>query len=196
MRFVASLGLFGMAFPVAVVAGENQEGSLDLVLGFGPVFPVGAHAEGFSTGFGGHGGIGVTAGGFGISLMMGSDEPATKDATNRAISIELGRPLEVSEAIVPVELQALYRGRLGSSPLVLGGQAGIGGASVTLRLKNTDARLSDTWHFGSSAGVSLGVRWRDAIIAAVCEYRRVFTTPDPTDYVTTRLQIAIPLIKG
>src|SRR5262245_2888460 len=176
------------------VAESND--SIDLGIGFGPVFPVGSYADGFSTGFGGYGFLGVTSGPVGLRVLMGSDEPATRDETNQKFSSYVGQLVEVTQAIVPVELQGLYRTRMGGSPILLGAQTGIGAANITTRIKDTDARLSDTWHFGSSAAVSVGVRiWRDGILAAVGEYRHVFTSPDPTAYFDTRLELTIPVFK-
>jgi opacity protein-like surface antigen len=81
--------------------------------------------------------------------------------------------------------------------LLFGVQAGVGAANVTTRIKDSDIRLSDKWHFDSSAGVSFGVRaWLHSTIAVLGEYRYVITDPDPTSYFDTQLEVTIPLIRN
>lgn len=171
----------------------HAQQNLLIGIGFGGVVPTGRFADGYSAGFEGSGSIGVMSGRFGLRLRSGSVEPRTRGKTNDALSARIGRPIKVRQAIVPVELQALYLFPLGSSPVAFRFQAGMGGSDLTLRIAGTDNRLEDEWRFGMSGGVGLSSRWRSSHgrIGVSGVFHRVFEKPYAIDYFTGELELTI-----
>jgi opacity protein-like surface antigen len=136
---------------------EAPEAHFVLGLTFGLVVPTGDYSEGFGGGGMGTASVGLTGRRFGGRLLMGSVEPRTRGPTNDLYSARLGSPVEVSQAIVPVELQGIAAFPSQTSRLVVALQAGAGLHSVTVRRKGTDDKLDDFNRFGFSTGA--GVRY-------------------------------------
>jgi len=131
----------------------------------------------------------------GMRLYVGSAEPRTRSRTNDAWSTIVGRRVEIRTAVVPVEVQGLYLIPLRTSALALRLQGGLGASSITTRIKGTDDRLSDDWHFGLSSGarVILSRRRQGPTFGLGLHgaYRRIFDGPDSIDYVTGELEFSL-----
>ena len=142
---------------VAARAEEALEGHFLFGGSGGVVIPTGEFSEGFSAGGMGTAFFGVTGRRFGARFLFGSSEPGTRRLMNDAYSARLGRPVKVTEAIVPAELQGIAAFPAQTSRLAVVLQAGAGLHNVTIRLKGTDKRLDEDNHFGFSTGA--GVRY-------------------------------------
>jgi hypothetical protein len=173
----------------------RAEQSLFFSLGLGAAVPTGTFADGYEAGIMGDGSFGVMSGRMGARLYMGSAEPGTLARTNDAWSSLAGRPIEVSTAVVPVEVQGLYLIPLRASTLALRLQGGLGGASITTRVRGTDDRLSDDWRFGMSGGAGLILSRRSQGptfgLGVHGVYRRVFDGSDSIDYITGGLEFSL-----
>ena len=168
--------------------------SLFFSLGFGAVVPTGSLADGYAAGLMGDGSFGFMNGRMGVRLLMGSAEPNTRGRTNDAWSAVVGRRIEVREALVPVEVQGLYLIPLRPSTLALRLQGGLGASSVTTRIKGTDDRLADDWHFGMSGGAGLILSRRNGPTFGMGihgVYRRIFDGPDSIDAITGELELSL-----
>ena len=171
--------------------GDRRDEVVMLDLGIGPVVPIGSYADGHSAGFGGTASFGIMSGHWGLRLFSGSADPGERQAIHDAMSARVGRPIEVDESIVPLELQGLYRVRLGTSPFALRFQAGLGASNVVVRIKDSDDRLLDDWHVGYSGGVSLSAPlWPHSRIGLNAAYHRVAGS-DPIDYLMGALELSI-----
>ena len=155
----------------------------------GPVFPFGSLGDGYSTGFGAKIYAGVIANDLALRLIVGSAEPDTRDETNDMWSDRVGRPVKTKTAIVPVELQALYRIPLGESQFAFEAYAGGGASNVTIRIDGSDGKLADEWDFSFGGGAGISYFWRIKI-GIHSTFSRVLTD-DTIDYVTTDLELAV-----
>lgn len=131
----------------------------------------------------------------GVRLLMGSLEPSTLGRTNDAWSTLEGRQIEVSEAIVPVEVQGLYLIPLRGPTLALRLLVGLGACNVTTRIQGTDDRLADDWHPGMSGGAGLILSKRREGptfgVGVHGAYRRVFDGADSADHMTGELEFSL-----
>jgi hypothetical protein len=160
-----------------------------LGLSGGIVIPTGEFSDGF--GAGGMGAISLELQGrmFGVRLLLGSSEPGTRSPTNDAYSARLGRRVEVTEAIVPVELQGIAAFPARTRRLGLTLQAGAGLHAVTVRLKNTDDRIDDDTRFGFSAGG--GVRYAVHRLHATVGLNGVLHGTGSSRYATVELELVL-----
>lgn len=157
-----SIGLLAstvLSLAMVAVAHGDEASEAHFVLGLtgGLVVPIGHFSKGFGTGGMGTGSLGLTGSRFGVRLLMGSAEPGTRGPTNDLYSARLGSPVEVEQAIVPVELQGIAALPSQTSRFVVALHAGAGFHSVTVRRKGTDDKLDDFNRFGFSTGA--GVRY-------------------------------------
>jgi hypothetical protein len=189
IRLLASTALL---LAMAPVAHGDEAGEAHFVFGlsFGPVVPRGHFSEGFSTGLMGAGSLGITGRRFGGRLWMGSIEPRTRGLTNDFYSARLGSAVEVSEAIVPVELQGIAILPSQTSHLAATLHAGAGFHNVTVRRKNTDEQLDDFNRFGFSAGAGLRYRLGQNKPVGTLGLNGVFHGTGAERYFTTQLEFS------
>ena len=168
-----------------------------VVIGFsgGVAVPTGDLADGFGTGGMGTTFFGVTGRRFGARLLFGSTEPRVLGTTNDAYSMRLGRPVEVMQAIVPVELQGVAAFPAQTSRLAVAFQAGAGLHVATVRLKDTDNHLDDENRFGASAGAGLryGVTPPGGSFTVSTGLNGVFHWSGASRYLTVELELALAL---
>ena len=114
--------------------------------------PVGSFRDEARPGWMGSVGGGIANTRYGVRLQGSIIEPRATDMTNTAFSVALGRPVEVSYNIFPLELQGLAAFPGTASPISFVAQAGAGPHFTRVRVKGSEESLERKTRLGFSLG--------------------------------------------